>query len=227
MTEVAKAVALLWHADHLLPETELTAGELAEQLHSSGLTGDVNVSRLARNLAKSRDTVRDKARGTFRIALSRKPKLDGQFTPFLKRPKVAVSDTVLPIETVGGTREYIERIAHQINGCHDAQFYDACAVLCRRLVESLLIDAFVRAGHASVIQRDGDFVGLDEIITKAKTGSFIKLARNTGNILDKIKEIGDRGAHDRYHIASQQDISEFRSGFRSVVSELLTLAGIK
>jgi len=118
------------------------------------------------------------------------------------------------------------RLAHQINGCCDSGFYDGCAVLCRRLVESLLIDTFEKAGCGSAIERNGEFVGLDEILKQAKSGQYIKLSRGTPKLLEKVKDVGDTAAHSQYHITAEQDIAEFRAGFRKAVSELLSLAGI-
>jgi len=228
LSQASKATALLWFADQFSSGAERTARELANQMHAAGLTEKVNISRLTESLAKSRDTVRGKGRNTFRIALARRSRLDEQYLPLLRRRAVAVSDAVLPDEIVTGTRQYLEDLARQINGCYDYQFYDGCAVMCRRMVESLLISAFDKAGcRAAIEDGSGNLAGLEEMIGRAKSGKFIKLARRTASLLDKVKEVGDTAAHDRYHITSEQDIAEFRSGFRRVVSELLALAGIK
>ncbi len=48
----------------------------------------------------------------------------------------------MPIALINGTRGYIERVAHQVNGCYDEGWYDACAVMVRRLLETLIIEAF-------------------------------------------------------------------------------------
>ena len=227
LSEVDKAVALLWFADHFSPGVERTVRELAEEMHAARLAGRVNISRLRDRLASSRETVKGKARETFRIPLARKSKLDERYVALLKRRVVRVSDAVLPAETVTGTRKYLEELARQINGCYDSGFYDACAVLCRRVVESLLIEAFDNAGRRGAIEDErGNLVGLEDIIGQAKSGKYIKLSRGSGSILDKVKEVGDTAAHHRYHITTEQDIAEFRSGFRKVVSELLALAAI-
>lgn len=227
LSETEKAVALLWCADHFCLGVEKPARELAEELHDTGLTGRVNVSRLARNLSKSRSTVRGKRPETFKIALVRRLKLDERYRSLLKRRSPTVSDALLPDDVVKGTRQYLEDLARQVNGCYDYGFYDGCAVMCRRMVETLLISAFEKAGHLAAIEdSNGNLVGLDEMIKVARSGKFIRLGRTSGGTLEKVKEIGHTAAHDRYHIARDQDIAEFRSGFRKVVSELLALAGI-
>ncbi len=49
----------------------------------------------------------------------------------------AESQKVIPMSVVRGTRGYIEKVANQINGCYEKGWYDACAVMIRRLVETL------------------------------------------------------------------------------------------
>lgn len=228
LSQVDNAVALLWFADHFSPGVEKTVHELARQMEAATLTGKVNISRLKASLARSKHTVRGHGRDTFRIRLTRKPALGDDYIPLLKRRPVAVSDAVLPDGIVTGTRPYLEDLGCQINGCYDYRFYDGCAVMCRRMVESLLISAFEKAGYRAAIEdSSGNLVGLDEIIGRAKSGQFIKLGRGTAKVLEKVKEIGDTAAHDRYYITREQDIEEFRSGFRRAASELLALAGIK
>jgi hypothetical protein len=226
LTELDMALAILWHEDYCSAGSELSTKTIAHQLTSSGLTGIINVARLGQKLTKSRDTLKGIKSGTFRIALKQKAKLDERYLPLLRQRRVQVSDDILPESQTKGTRGYIEKLALQINGTFEFGFYDACAVLCRRLVESMLVEAFDRAGHRVMIERNGDLMGLDDILKQAKGGQFIKLPRGTPQTLEKVKEVGDTAAHDRYHITTEQDIAEFRSGFRKAVSQLMGLAGI-
>lgn len=226
LTEVEKAVALLWYEEYHKPGTELTATELAERLHSVALTGRVNVSRLRHKLCKSPYVVQGNTRWSFRISLPRRAELDERYGPLVKRRQVEVTDSIVPLEAVRGTRPYLEKLAYEINGCYDYQFYDACAVLCRRMVEMLLIEAFDRAGHLSAIEKGEHIAGLDDIIKVAQSGRYIKLPRGAGKVLEKAKKIGDAAAHDRYYITTQHDINEFGSDFRKLISQLLGIANI-
>jgi len=54
----------------------------------------------------------------------------------------AEQNLVVPMTLVRGTRGYIERIANQVNGAYENGWYDACAVMIRRLLETLIIEAF-------------------------------------------------------------------------------------
>ena len=63
-----------------------------------------------------------------------------------------------------GTRKYLEQLVRQINGCYEAGYYDACATLCRRLMESLIIECYLTAGRGHDVQRNGVFVMLDGLV---------------------------------------------------------------
>ena len=58
---------------------------------------------------------------------------------------------VLPLSVVRGTRAYLETIAHQFNGSYERGWYDACAVMMRRLIETLIIEVFEGQGMSTKI----------------------------------------------------------------------------
>ena len=63
------------------------------------------------------------------------------------------------MSTVRGTRGYIERVANQANGAYQNGWYDACAVMLRRLLETLIIEAFEHHRVDSKIKNStGDFL---------------------------------------------------------------------
>jgi hypothetical protein len=51
---------------------------------------------------------------------------------------------ILPHAMVRSTRGYLERVCFQINGCYEQGWFDACAVMMRRLLETLIVEAFER-----------------------------------------------------------------------------------
>lgn len=225
-TEIDKALACLWFEDSVTAGCECSVTGLISTMQSAALIGQINKSRLESKLAKSPFTVRGCAKGTFRIAASRKADLDKRFSHLTKRKHIVRGDALLPKEQMSNTRRYLEALATQANGCFECGFYDACAVLCRRIIESLLIEAFDKAGHRLSIEHHGVILGFDDIIKVAKTGKHIRLPRGADRVIDKIKEIGDTAAHDRYHITTRQDVEEFRAAFSKTVSQLMALAGI-
>lgn len=67
----------------------------------------------------------------------------------------SVSGKLFSMEIVGGAKDYIQKIARQANGCYEKGWYDACAVMVRRLIEMLIIDSFDARGKLSDIKKVG------------------------------------------------------------------------
>ncbi len=140
----------------------------------------------------------------------------------------AIGQAILPFELVRGTRGYLERIAHQVNGTYSNGWYDASAVMIRRLVETLIIEAFEYHKIASKIQNSsGDFLYLSDLIFCVLNEKSWNLGRNAKQALPRLKDIGDKSAHSRRFNAVRNDIDKISSDLRVVVQELVYLSGLK
>jgi hypothetical protein len=138
------------------------------------------------------------------------------------------SEQVLPHSLVRGTRGYIEKIVIQINGSYERGWFDACAVMIRRLLETLIIEAFEHHKLAPTIQNPaGDFLYLRDLITKTLAERSWNLSRNSKAALPRLKDIGDKSAHSRRYNAHRADIQSSIADLRVVVQELTYLAGLK
>lgn len=226
LTEVDAAVALLWfesHEDH--HETELTARGLADLLMETRLRGNVNVSRLALKLAKHADVVRGRGSGTFRIRAGRDRALSERFQEHREADKISVSDKVMPNSINLGGRGHLEALRREINGTYEYGFYNACAVVCRRLAEVLLIEAFDAAGHLDTIRDSkGHLFTFADILAVVKSQSVVKLSRGAPKALERLKLTGDGAAHSRHYNASRNDINDLNPSFRQLIAELSALA---
>lgn len=137
-------------------------------------------------------------------------------------------EPVVFFSLVRGTRSYIEKVVHQVNGTYHNGWFDACAVMIRRLVETLLIEAFEHHHiDAKIKNAVGDFLQLDDLIGKALSEPSWNLGRNTKRALGSIKSVGDRSAHSRRFVAHRQDIDRHIDDLRVIVQELTILAGMK
>lgn len=138
------------------------------------------------------------------------------------------SEGVIPVDLTVNTRGYLERVATQINGSYENGWFDACAVMMRRLLETLIIEAFEAAGIASAItcQPSGDFLPLGDLVEATLREPSWNLARNTKRALPRLKTLGDLSAHSRRYTARQDDIERVREDFRLVCEELLYIAGL-
>lgn len=138
------------------------------------------------------------------------------------------NEFILPHAMVRGTRGYVEKIVYQINGCYEKGWFDACAVMMRRLMETLIIECFEKHQIADKIKNPkGDFLYLSDLIDKAIQETAWNLGRNTKQALPKLKSLGDQSAHSRRYTAHREDIDKLSTDFRTVCQELIYLAQLK
>ncbi len=135
---------------------------------------------------------------------------------------------VIPFSVVRGTRGYIERVTNQANGCFEKGWYDACAVMIRRLLETLIIEAFEKFNIASRIKNaSGDFYYLGDLINASINETAWNLSRNCKQSLPRLKSIGDKSAHSRRFVAQRGDIEPILDDIRVAVQEFVFLADLK
>ncbi|MHC4696698.1 MAG: DUF4145 domain-containing protein [Planctomycetota bacterium] len=117
----------------------------------------------------------------------------------------------------------------QINGCYEKGWFDGCAVMMRRLLETLIIECYEthNMGNAIKDPRTGDFFYLSDLIGKIHKETSWNLGRNTKRALPSLKSIGDQSAHSRRYNAHREDIDRVIPDFRTASQELLYLARLK
>jgi hypothetical protein len=141
---------------------------------------------------------------------------------------LSTTQPVIMMSLVRGTRGYIEKVSNQINGAYEKGWYDACAVMLRRLIETLIIEAFEHHKIASKVQNSsGDFLYLRDLIDKALAENSWNLSRNIKQALPKLKDVGDKSAHSRRYVAQRGDLQPLLADIRAVVQELMFLSGLK
>ena len=122
----------------------------------------------------------------------------------------------------------VERVVNQINGCYEKGWFDGCAVMMRRLIETLIIECFEKHGVAHKIKNaTGDFLYLGDLIDKTLQETAWNLGRNTKQGLPKLKNIGDQSAHNRRYNAHREDVDKVSNDFRVACEELLYISGLK
>lgn len=138
------------------------------------------------------------------------------------------TQSVIPLSVVRGTRGYIERVANQINGAYENGWYDACAVMIRRVLETLIVESYEHHNLAVNIKNaTGDFFYLGDLIDKCLQETSWNLSRNCKQAMPKLKDIGDKSAHSRRYNAHRGDIDPLLLDIRLFVQELVYLAGLK
>ena len=117
-------------------------------------------------------------------------------------------------------------MVYQINATYEYGMFDACAVLCRRLMESLIIEIYIHQKRHSDIQHDGVFFMLDRLIVHVGNDQNIHLSRNTAKTVREVKQLGDTAAYDRTYITPQIDIDDVKARYRRLIKELLLVSGV-
>ena len=73
----------------------------------------------------------------------------------------------------------------------------------------------------------GDFLHLADLVAATLSESTWNLGRNAKKALPKLKEMGDQSAHSRRFVAHRGAIDQVQGDFRTVIQELVYLAGLK
>ncbi len=141
---------------------------------------------------------------------------------------VSPSQPVIIMSLVNNTRGYIVKVANQANGAYSNGWYDASAVMVRRLIETLIIECFEHHQIANHIKdANGDFLFLRDLISRTLSETTWNLSRNTKQALPKLKDVGDKSAHSRRFVAQKGDLQPLLGDIRTVVQELLFIANLK
>jgi len=137
-------------------------------------------------------------------------------------------DGIFPLSILDQAgRGYLVNVGRQMNGCFLEGWYDASAVMMRRLLEITIIEAFEAKGISAKIKNaSGDYVQLTELVTLALSETSWALSRNCKRALLKLREAGHNSAHGRYYHARREDMEALRPGCRVVVEEFLHHAGL-
>jgi hypothetical protein len=225
LSHCERAIALLWFYRRTQQFEERSSSELSDDLRDEGFPR-ANPTRLHRDLAKSRFTIRGKRAKTFQLDLRRLGDLDARYGETLGVVDAPVEGAILPPEWFNGTRFYLEKLCHQINGAYEYGFCDGSAVLCRRLMESLIIEVYISKGLHHEIKPGSAFLMLDGLISHIRSHKTIVLSRNAPKTMEAVKQLGDTAAHDRTYITQPKDLEDMRASYRRLIHELGILAGV-
>lgn len=222
-TAAERAVAVLWWHGMEDHNAAMTAAAIVAALEGGGFPRQ-NVHRLRVALEADRRTSKVTGKG-FRIRIAARAALDETYGPLLDVCPVKPSNAVLPMEVVKDTRGYIERVALQLNASYEQGLFDCCAVMCRRILETLIIEVYEADGRAVLLKgADGHFQMFAGLLGVLEADKTYNLGRNAVQGLKAFKALGDLSAHNRRFNARRDDIDRIRDGLRVAVEELVHLA---
>ena len=225
ITHAERAVALLWQCTLKDPSARMSASAIANELERAGY-GRQNSKRLSDALTRDARATRQRD-GTFRIRVTACAGLEQKYGQHITCRPVPKSDAILPADIFVETRTYLEKVVDQINASYRASLFDCCAVMCRRLLETLIIEVYEAKGIEEALkQGEGHFMMFGGLLGVLEGEKRFTLGRNSVAALRDFKRLGDLSAHNRRFNARQHDIDKVAPSIRVAAEELLHLAGM-
>lgn len=134
------------------------------------------------------------------------------------------TEELLTLEIFNGTRGYLTNNAKEAALCYDFGQYNACLIMLRKLIETLIIELFEKKGIENKIKdTNQDYFQLSYLIDGFLTEASWSVSRNTKKSIPDIKKYADLAAHNRRFSAKKTDVDKIRADLRIVIQELLSL----
>lgn len=197
------------------------ASDIQNCFDNENLIVPKNIVQLLSNNCKGKQPLFiNKKKGFFALNRDIKKELDIFFG--IENKVIKLSSNLLPLDIFKNTRGYIEKVASQAMICYDYGQFDASLVMIRKLLETLIIEAFEKYQISSEIKdNDGYFYMLGQLIDHYLSCDKWNLGRTTKQYLPEIKKLGDTSAHNRRFIAKKADIDKYKNELRVIIEELL------
>jgi Domain of unknown function (DUF4145) len=152
------------------------------------------------------------------------PELDGI------QPAIDHASGYLPEPIWKNTRSYIEEVCRELNGSFHHAYYNAAAVMLRRLLETLIIEAYEHLGReAEIKDGGGNYLMLGDLaerVSGEKGHKGINLGRDSKKAVKEARSVGNWSAHARRFLAHAGDLTRFQAGMRLLVQELIHIADL-
>lgn len=137
------------------------------------------------------------------------------------------SGSILPTELFNALPVNVQSLCKQINSSYENNLFDCTAVIMRRLLESLLVLSYQKAGIETDIMNGNYHVTLDKIIRNAEQNTVLALSSNTKKDMSLFKDLGNYSAHKIWYNCTQGDIKPHILKYRAIIEELMYKAGLK
>jgi len=130
---------------------------------------------------------------------------------------------LIPNKLVKECPKYIQRVIREINSTYESGCFISCGILIRRLIETMMIEAFEKNNLAHLIKKEKEYKSADDIKNELLRDPFNNISRNARKALNnkKILELGNQCAHDRFFIAQKSDIDNIILDVRILIEYLV------
>ena len=131
---------------------------------------------------------------------------------------------LFPLDIVSKAKGFVQDVAYQANGCYEKGWYDASAVMVRRLIEILIIDCFDVYGSLDEIKdNDGNIFPLSRLVEKflEEPNGLWHVERGAKPAIRKLKNICDAAAHGRYRKTLRQSLDRYKESLEIAIQQLV------
>lgn len=227
-TNAERALAVLWYFDNEQLGAAKTAGQLTKVLGDHHI-GTPNQTALAEAIRKTKLAHESKSGfslkpGSRKIIRDWLPDLDGV------QPAMDHASGYLPEPIWKNTRGYIEEVCRELNGSFRHGYYNAAAVMLRRLLETLIIEAYEHLSREIEIKDGGgNYLMLSDLAERAcgENGhKGLNLGRDSKKALKEARNLGNWSAHARRFLAHSGDLTKVQAGMRLLAQELIQIADL-
>lgn len=219
-SKIEIATAFVWYHFSIAGE-EIGLNQINKYFEESSLS-KYNPTYLKESLRKSKNVIKGNAFNSYKPARAYQEDMESLY-PFInaKSEDIATDDSILPDSLIQHTRGYIENLGKQINASYNNNIFDGCAVIMRRLLEILLIHSYDEVGKLNEIADGDGYRNLSYIINYTISNKPFKLSKETLEILDDFRQIGNFAAHKIQYNTKRKDIDNVRLKYRMTIEELL------
>lgn len=127
----------------------------------------------------------------FLIHPSAKDDLEHKFGEFLNIRPIPKFNGVLESELFTNSRGYIIKVVDQINVSYQYNLFDCCAVMCRRLLETSIIECYAKPARSNDTRdKEGNFFMFSGLLSIIEKDRLLVLGRSSIQALIDFKKCG-------------------------------------
>lgn len=223
ISTIERAVAVIWYHYYFANNNGVGIKEISNFIEQAGCAKQ-NVTNLKEYLRRD-GRVLKRAGEKYIIRPDAVSQLNDKYLQITKSKQIIKSDAVIDNDLFNNAKGYIKNVVLQLNASYHYSLFDCCAVMCRRLLETLIIETYEALKRSDEIKDHDDYyLMFSGLLSYLENDNQINVSRNTLKGLKAFKKLGDLSSHNRRFNARQLDIDRIRDDLRISCEELLHLA---
>lgn len=227
-------VSLLWYNYHCEDmENGMKINEIKEFLRKIGLINydDYRNNKIDQIINQNEGKLwsYDPTKQRYSIKLIDKYNLNKTFSSYIDvKPTIKIPEYLIKQLTINDNsplNRVLPQLINEANQTYAAELFNSCSLLCRRILEIILIRALIDQGSEQDIidnNSNGDrYQRFSVLINKAKNRNYMALHKKTKACLEIVKDVGNLAAHSDYRCVDKKQIDKFKDDIHHTVLDIL------